>query len=189
MSKIAVLGGGFNPPHLGHLLICQQILFFTDNEEVWLMPYYQHPWEKPAVEPEHRLAMCKLMELEHIKVSDLEMKTKKKNFTFETIDNLVKEYPQDIFSWVIGSDLLPEFNTWEHSDDILSKVKLLVFPRAGFPLINLPANAYTINHNLLTTSDMASEKIREMVKKGLSIKGLVLPSVEEYIKKNKLYTK
>lgn len=187
MSKIAVLGGGFNPPHLEHLLISQQIIFFTQIEKVWLMPYYAHPWEKPSIDPQHRLAMCELMKTEGIEVSDFEMKMQKKNYTFETINALVKTYPEHEFSWVIGSDLLPEFTTWEGWQDILAKVKLLVFPRAGFPIKELPENSYTINNKLLTTSDIASEKIREMVKENLSIKGLVLPAVEEYIKKNNLY--
>ena len=185
--KIAILGGGFNPPHLGHLLLSQQILDFTDNEEIWLLPYFAHPWEKPSINPDERLKMCQYMKNGHIHVSDFEMKMKKKNYTYETVDLIVEQYPQHEFSWIIGSDLWKEFNTWENAQVILQKMHLLVFPRVGFPIGNLPENVYTINNKLLTTSDISSEKIREMVRMGLSIKGLVLPEVEEYIKKNGLY--
>lgn len=187
MASIAVLGGGFNPPHLGHLLLSQQVLFFTENTQVWWMPYYAHPWEKPSIDPKHRLAMGKLMESEGIIVSDFEILAKKKNFTFETIEKLIKAYPQHQFSWIIGSDLVAEFTTWEGWEKIVAHVKLLVFPRAGFPVEKLPDNAFLINDKLLTTSDISSEKIRAMVKKGLSIRGLVVPSVEEYIQRHQLY--
>ncbi len=185
--KIAVLGGGFNPPHVGHFLVCEQVLTFTDNQEIWLMPYFLHPWEKSSLELQHRAAMAELMANNNIKVSDLEINLKRKNYTYETIDLLVKKYPQHDFSWVIGSDLLREFFSWEHAQEMSKKVKILVFPRAGWPISDLPENFYTIKNKLLSTSDISSEKIREMVKKGQSIKGLVLPKVEEYIYEHGLY--
>lgn len=185
--KIAILGGGFNPPHLGHLMICEEVLAFTKNQQIWLMPYYAHPWDKPAISFLHRFNMSKLMENGKIKVSDFEAKMKKKNYTFETVNDLVKKYPQHEFSWIIGSDLLEEFFTWENAAQISEQMKILVFPRAGWPVKELPKNFYTIKSKLLTTTDVASEKIREMVKQGLSIKGLVLPKVEEYIFDNNLY--
>lgn len=185
--KIAILGGGFNPPHLGHLLICEQVLTFTDNIKIWLMPYFAHPWNKPSVSPDDRLAMTKFMAGGKIELCDLEMERKKKNYTYETVNLLVKQYPQHDFSWIIGSDLLEEFFTWEGTRNIVEKVKILVFPRAGWPVSHLPKNFYTIKNELLVTSDIASEKIREMVRQGLSIKGLVLPQVEKYISEHKLY--
>lgn len=185
--KIAVLGGGFNPPHLGHFLICQQVLAFTDNKEIWLMPYFAHPWEKSSLSFQHRLYMAKFMENSRIKVSDLEIQMRRKNYTYETIDLLTQKYTQHKFSWIIGSDLLKEFFTWEHAKEMSSKVKILVFPRAGWPICQLPNNFYTINNKLLSMSDISSEKIRAMVRLGQSIKGLVLPKVEEYIYKHHLY--
>lgn len=185
--KIAILGGGFNPPHLGHLLICQQVLSFTENREIWLIPYFAHPWEKSAISPLHRFKMTKMMENGKIKVSDLEIKLKRKNYTYETVEMLKQNYPHHNFSWIIGSDLYQEFFTWERADEMVKKIRILVFPRAGWPLGKLPDRFYTISDKLLTTSDIASEKIREMVKKGLSIKQLVLPEVEKYILKYHLY--
>jgi nicotinate-nucleotide adenylyltransferase len=185
--KIAVLGGGFNPPHLGHLLICQQVLAFTDIEEVWLLPYFAHPWEKPSISPDDRLAMCKTMESKTIKVSDIEIAQRRKNYTFETIDLITRKYPNHTFSWIIGSDLYEEFFSWEKSLEMVEKVNILVFPRAGWPITKLPANFWTIKDELLTTSDTSSEKIRKMIKEGLSIKGLVLPEVEKYIFDHGLY--
>lgn len=185
--KIAILGGGFNPPHIGHLLICQQVLSFTDNEEVWLVPYFAHPWEKTAISPLHRLRMTKMMENGNLRVSDLEIKLKRKNYTHETVDVIIKQFPQHDFSWIIGSDLYQEFFTWEKADQIAQKMRILVFPRAGWPIDKLPDSFYTTRDKLLTTSDISSEKIREMVKLGLSLKGLVLPKIEKYITKHSLY--
>lgn len=187
VMKIAVLGGGFNPPHIGHLLICQQVLSFTGNDEVWFLPYFQHPWDKQSIDPVHRLNMCKLMSSGKIKTSDLEINSKKKNYTFETVDLLISKYKQHDFSWIIGSDLWPEFMTWEKSSEMLKRIKLLVFPRAGFPVTHLEENVVTINNKLLNTSDISSEKIREMVHEGLPIDGLVTRGVGRYITENKLY--
>lgn len=185
--KIAILGGGFNPPHIGHLLICQQVLSFTDNEEIWLLPYFAHPWEKAAISPLHRLKMTQMMENGRIKVSNLEIKLKRKNYTFETVDIIKKKFPQHDFSWIIGSDLYQEFFTWEKAEQIIKKMRILVFPRAGWPVEKLPGGFYTTHDKLLTTSDISSEKIRGMVKQGLSIKGLVLSQVERYMLKQGLY--
>ncbi len=99
----------------------------------------------------------------------------------------MKKYPEHEFSWIIGSDLLEEFFTWENSAQISTQMKILVFPRAGWPVKELPKNFYTIKSKLLTITDVASEKIREMVRQGLSIKGLVSSQVEDYIDKQKLY--
>lgn len=186
--KIAVLGGGFNPPHMGHLLICQQILSFTENREVWFLPYYQHPWGKESIDVKHRYNMCNLMSLGSIKTSKLEIDSRRKNYTYESVNQLVKEYPEHEISWVIGSDLWPEFMKWENSAEMLKKIKLLVFPRAGFPIKKLIDNTYTINNKLINTSDISSEKIREMVNLGLPVDGLVTKAVGEYIKNNKLYS-
>ena len=185
--KIAVLGGGFNPPHMGHLLICRQVLSFTGNREVWFLPYFQHPWDKQSIDCKHRLKMCKLMSSGNIKTFDLEIETRKKNYTFETVVELVKKYPQHDFSWVIGSDLWPEFLTWEKAHEMLKKIKVLVFPRAGYPVINLQQNVSTISNKLTNTTDISSEKIREMVRQGLPVDGLVTKAVGDYIKQNKLY--
>ncbi|KKR31384.1 MAG: putative nicotinate-nucleotide adenylyltransferase [Candidatus Gottesmanbacteria bacterium GW2011_GWA2_41_12] len=185
--KIAIFGGGFNPPHLGHIFICDQVLAFTDNEEIWLMPYFTHPWEKNTIDPIHRYKMAKMVENKKVKVSDIEMKMGRKNYTWETIDILLSKYPEHQFSWIIGSDLWKDFFKWEKSEEFIKKIKILVFPRPGYPYEKLPDNVYTLTNKLLMTSNIASEKIREMVRQGLPIKGLVLPEVEKYILENKLY--
>lgn len=186
--KVAIFGGGFNPPHMGHLLICRQVLSFTDNKEVWFLPYYQHPWGKESIDWKHRLTMCELMSSGSIKTSKLEIDNRRKNYTYETVNQLVKKYPENDFSWIIGSDLWPEFMKWENSVEMLKKMRLLVFPRAGFVIKKLIDKTYTINNKLVNTSDISSEKIREMIHQGLPVDGLVTKAVGEYIKNNKLYS-
>ncbi len=164
--QIGVFGGSFDPPHLGHLLSALQLISFSYCGQVWFMPCFAHVWGKKLSPVKHRLAMTKLLGNKDIKVSALEIEQKRAMPTIETFKIFKKRYPQHQFFWVIGEKTLEELPKWKDYRKLIKNYNFLIVPEV---------------------EDISSSIIRERVKKGLSIKGLVPEKVEAYIKRNKLY--
>ena len=182
--KIALLGGAFNPPHLGHLMIAQQILDFTDMDEVWFLPNYGQSPPKPVASAVDRLAMTELLVLPETKVSTIEIDNKLDGETIHLLPFLPKDHE---FSFIIGSDQLPTFHLWLDWEKLLEHMPFYVFPRYGYPNEPLYKNMKVISHELLVGSNISSSKIRERVGKGLPVDQFVPPAVAGYIRNHKLY--
>lgn len=173
--KIGLLGGAFNPPHLGHLMIAQQVLDFTDTEEVWFLPNYSQLPPKPVVDVSDRLAMTKLLLLGKTKVSTIEIDNKLDGDTINLVPHLPHEHE---FRFIIGSDQLPTLHLWGRWEELLERLPFLVFPRYGFPNEPVYPNMTVISHELLIGSNIASSKIRDRVKRGLSIDQFVPATID-----------
>lgn len=182
--SIGLLGGAFNPPHLGHVMIAQQVLDFTDCEEVWFLPNFGQMPPKPVIEVSHRLAMTKLLSLSRTRVSTLEIENQLNGDTINLLPLLPKEHA---FRFIIGSDQLPTFHLWGRWEELLHRLPFFVFPRYGFPNEPLYSNMTMVTHELLVGTNISSTKIRERVKRGLSINQFVPDTVAMYIKDNRLY--
>lgn len=197
--KIGILGGGFNPPHYGHLLIAQQVLDFLKLDEIWLMPVNIHPFNKELLPADVRFKMAKLLETDKIKVSDHEIKQTKISYTFETLEALASSFPENIFYFIIGEDQLKVFKKWKEWSSLITKYKFIVFPREA-DVNNLPSiidslfedkniikNFIPVNFANIATTNISSSMIRRRIKDGRSIKYLVPEKVEQFIINNKLY--
>lgn len=185
--RIGLLGAVFNPPHLGHLLMAEQAMDFTSIEEVWLLPVYHHSFNKHLNELQVRLDLTKFLTNHRIKLSTLEVDYKLSGRTIELVPILKRAYPNDKFTFIIGSDQLPIFHKWGEYEKLLTLMPFLVVPRAGFPLTPLYSGMKVLNHLLLIKTNISSTIVRDRVKKGLAIDHLVPEKVKEYIEKNKLY--
>lgn len=181
------MGGVFNPPHLGHLLMAEQAMDFTGIEQVWLLPVYQHSFNKHLNSLEERLKMTGMLTDDKIKLSILEIDHKLSGQTIELIPILKKLYPQHRFVFIIGSDQLATFHKWGEYKKLLKLMPFLVIPRAGFPLQPLYSGMKVLDHPLLVKTNISSTIIRNRFKKGLTIDHLVPEKVREYIEKKKLY--
>lgn len=180
--NIALFGGSFNPPHNGHLMIAQQMLDFSDSDEVWFLPNYGQAPPKPVASVEDRLAMTKLLVLPRTRVSTIEIDNKLSGETIDILPFLPKEHR---FSFVIGSDLLQSFSTWRDWQKLLAAMPFWVYPRHGFPLAPLHAGMRALSGEEINIS---STDVRERVARGLSIDQCVPVAVAEYIQKHGLYT-
>ncbi|OGG09082.1 nicotinate (nicotinamide) nucleotide adenylyltransferase [Candidatus Gottesmanbacteria bacterium RBG_16_43_7] len=182
--KIALLGGAFNPPHIGHTMIARQVLDFTDYQQIWFLPNYSQSPPKPVAGVEHRLNMTRFLEFPGAVVSTVEIDNKLDGQTVNTLPHLPKEHT---YCFVIGSDQLPVFHLWGRWQELLKSMPFLVFPRYGYPNEPLYENMTVVGHRFLIGSNISSTKIRERVKAGLSIAEFVPAGVGEYITKNSLY--
>ena len=185
--KIGILGGSFDPPHFGHLLVARQAREIVHLDEIWLMPYFAHNWDPTVSAAAHRLAMTRRIEEPGITVSDVEIKHQQKNYTIETVRRLKSKYAHEFF-WIIGSDILPEFQRWKDWEQLEREVSFLVFPRNGHSIPSeLPRGFQAINSPELVTSNLSSTIVRNRLTKGLSVVGLIPQGVIDYIEKHKLY--
>ncbi len=182
--KIGLFGGAFNPPHLGHLMIAQQVLDFTDTDEVWFVPNYGQLPPKPVEAVAHRLAMTRLLSLDRTRVSTIEIDNKLDGDTIHLLPYLPVEHE---FRFIIGSDQLPTLHLWGNYKELLSKLPFLVFPRYGFPNEPLYPNMTVITHEDLIGSNISSTKIRNRVGSGLSVEQFVPSLVASYIDAHGLY--
>lgn len=182
--RVALFGGSFNPPHVGHVMIAQQVLDFCPVDEVWCLPSYGQSPPKDVAPIEHRLAMTKLLDLPKTKVSTIEIDNKLDGETVHILPYLPKDHE---FSFIMGSDQLATFETWLDWQKLLDAMPFWIFPRYGYPEVSLRKNMTLVAHDALMATDISSTKVRERVKQGLDISLFVPPPVASYIKENKLY--
>lgn len=183
--NIMLFGGGFDPPHLGHLTIARTVIASKIAQEVWYVPCFLHPFHKKVSSAQHRLEMLSFMTEDHIKIEDFELSRHKPSYSIDTLEALSKKYPQHKYSWIIGSDNVEKFHKWHRYEELLSKYDVYVYPRAGFSTKNADPKM-----KILADIDevvVSSTQIRNAVAQNTDISELVLPEIQEYIKTHSLY--
>lgn len=197
--KIAILGGAFDPPHLGHQIVAQELLQQLELDEVWLMPVYSHPLSKTLSPASHRLAMTRMLETEKIKVSDFEITKADTSYTIETLQSLTQKYPEHSFSWCIGTDMLTDFHKWKDWQQLVANYSFIIYPRGFgirdieprvvevFQISPLPERITVVDQANIAISNISSTLIRNKLKAGQSISHLVPQEVISYIQLHHLY--
>jgi nicotinate-nucleotide adenylyltransferase len=196
---IALFGGTFNPIHYGHLLICEGIREEYNLEKVVFIPARipPHKDKNEIIQASHRLEMAKLAIKDNpfFEVSDMELKREGSSYTIDTVRIYKNLYNIDRMGLILGADSLINFETWRNFTDIFPLVDIYVASRPDSDAQTLEKTIQRfenefeakINKYSLRTMDYSSTEIRDRISKGLSIKYLVPPAVEEYIYKAELY--
>ncbi|ARF15570.1 nicotinate-nucleotide adenylyltransferase [Sporosarcina sp. P12(2017)] len=187
MKRIGILGGTFNPPHTGHLLIANEVRYALQLDEVWLMPTAVPP-HKVAVgdaTAEQRLQMVKLAvdEVDGLRASSFEMERGGVSFTYDTMSQLVQDEADVHFHFIIGGDMIDQLPTWYRIEDLLDIVTFIGVKRPGAD------NASAIPVQLVETPqlDLSSTLIRQRFVEGGTVQLLIPPAVEAYIREERLY--
>ena len=184
--NIAILGGRFDPPHIFHFWTAQQVLENSGNiDQVWYLPDYQNAFKTIVASVEDRLEMLRSIETGRIKTSRVGIKEQTVTYTVGVVNELIKDTANRYF-WIVGSDILSEFSKWRDYQRLMRLITFLVMPRKDFPIKQIPAGFKRIEGNLML-SNVSSTIIRDRVRRGLTIAGLVFPETEEYIRKRNLY--
>jgi nicotinate-nucleotide adenylyltransferase len=134
--QVALLGGSFNPPHVGHLLAAHYVRATQGVDEVWLMPTFRHPFGKVTAPYEHRVRMCELLCQDAsgwMKTSRVESEVGKDGRTVDTLEFLQARHPEYHFTLIIGSDILKDLPSWKDFDRIQRMARVVVLYRAGYP--------------------------------------------------------
>lgn len=189
--NVCVYSGSFNPIHNGHIALAEYLVDRQIVDEVWVIITPQNPL-KPSdtlINDNLRLQMARLA-LEGRKgivVSDVEIHLPKPSYTIDTLRFLQSQYPLYGFCLLIGQDNVAIFDKWKSYRQILHDFRVLVYPRNGatktehlkYPEMQLLTDAPTV--------DISSTDIRNRVKSGLPITGLLPDAVAEFIAEHRLY--
>ncbi|MBK7863230.1 MAG: nicotinate (nicotinamide) nucleotide adenylyltransferase [Archangiaceae bacterium] len=135
--RVALLGGSFNPPHVGHLMAAIYVRACLGDDQVWLVPTFHHPFGKETVAYEHRVAMCEAAAADHaswLKVSRAESELhSSEGRTIDLLEQLLPRHPGVRFRLVIGSDIVADLPKWKAWERIAQLVDVTVLYRAGYP--------------------------------------------------------
>jgi len=184
--RIAIFSGSFNPIHNGHLAIAREVLLQGAADELWFLVSPQNPLKKEVdLLPEtDRLKMVKIaIDNEPcMKASDFEFLLPRPTYTIHTLESLRTNYPEHAFKLLIGSDNLAIFDQWFEYQKIIDQFGLIVYPRPGFDIETLPKfqNTTFISAPLI---DLSATAIREKLKKGGSIEGMVPEKIALFLHK------
>ena len=186
--NVGILGGSFDPPHIGHYFVIRQILELRPEiDKILLVPAFQHQWKPAFASVEARTSMLKHFVNNRVEISDVEIQRKGISYTIDTIKQLKTQTDAELY-WIVGSDIIYEFERWEKKDELIKEAHFLVFPRDPYHLPEkLPQGFECIQDKYLITTNISSTAIRQRIKMGKSIEGLVPEKVRSYIIKNKLY--
>jgi nicotinate-nucleotide adenylyltransferase len=185
-KEIALFGGSFNPIHNDHIQMANSVLKKKIADEVWIIPSKNHPFAKQLAPAKHRINMINLaFDNKNIKVDTTEIDSNEINYTICAIKKLKKQYAYK-FYWMIGADILNEMNNrWYGLKELLKETEFIVFSRKGYSIKAVPN--MKVKAVLDIKTNKSSSNIRELIKHGESLKGLVPLNAERYIIKNRLY--
>ncbi|MBW7888013.1 MAG: nicotinate (nicotinamide) nucleotide adenylyltransferase [Bacteroidetes bacterium] len=190
--NIGILGGTFNPPHLGHLKTAEFVLHELKLSKLIFIPSYITPLKEGDEQElsDHRLQMTNFMakKNQRFECSDIEIQRKGKSFTVDTILILKKKYLQEKLFLIIGADNYSSFHKWKEPEKILECTTLTVMTR---PTFEIKKNEFISHENIIFITvpavHISSSEIRDKVKRGESIEEFVLPEVLAYIQRQRLY--
>lgn len=189
--KIGILGGSFNPIHIGHAILANYITQFTDIEQLWLMVSPQNPLkdQQPSSYDVHRIAMAELVasKCDNVITSGLEFTLPRPSYTIDTLNVLTEKFPHHEFTLIIGADNWYYFDKWKDSDVIIKKHNIMIYPRKGYEIIipdHLKNKVTELNSPII---DVSSTFIREQLKAGKNMNFYLPQDVYKYILENRLY--
>lgn len=189
MKRIGILGGTFNPIHLGHLIIAQMAQEQVKLEKIFFVPSNKPPHKssRGVVLAKHRFNMVRVAieKSPFWEVSDCEIKRGGRSYTIDTV-----RYFRDIFGqttklfFIIGGDMLSQLKTWK---DINKIQKIVDFIAVDRPKYKRRRNNWKYYKVMMPGIDISSSYVRECIRKRRAIKYFVPDSVEKYIIRNNLY--
>jgi nicotinate-nucleotide adenylyltransferase len=190
--KVGLFFGSFNPIHVGHLVIANYMLAYTDLDRIWFVISPHNPLKQKSslLHEAHRMQMVSLAIGDNVKMqaSNIEFNLPQPSYTVNTLAHLKERYPLNKFVLIMGRDNLENFHKWKNYEEILKYHELYVYPRP-----TEKENEF-INHPKVKLVDapvieISSTSIREAIKEKKDLRYFVAPAVWEYMKEMHFYEK
>ena len=203
MANIGLFFGTFNPIHVGHLIIANQLVETTDLEKVWLVVSPQNPLKQKStlLNDGQRLMMVRLAveDNPNLIASNVEFELEKPSYTVKTLAHLKEKYPSHQFSLIMGEDNLRTFHKWYNYEKIINDYRIYVYPRM---LTEGEKNKLKISSvsdlhehpNITFCRDtpvlpISASFIRGAIEKGQDVRYLLTEPVYQYVDEMRFYTK
>lgn len=206
MKTVGILGGSFNPPHIGHARVAEEVLESGWVDEVWIMPCKHNPlkvhqsnsFKQPTSQQRYDMVELMVGELSGgIYLSNFELihnEGGESSYTYKTLQKLSNHYPDHTFKWIVGMDQVESHGLilkgWMNGEEIKKEYGIILLSRGGYstPVIN---STIDTNEVVVIESDtdieLSSTVLRMKIMNGKSTKYLIPDSVREYIDENQLY--
>lgn len=185
--RIAVLGGTFDPVHLGHLHLAEEVLATGRYDRIFFIPAFlpAHK-DKPQTTPHERLEMLGLaLSDSHFEIEPCEIERKKMSYSIDTIDYLyARLHPVGHIGFVIGDDLVSGLPTWKEADNLMEKVDLIIAHRTSRSETKTEYRHYYLQNPLI---DISSGDIRRRIKTGKPFRYMLPEKVYGYVQSRNLY--
>lgn len=191
MIRTGLFGGSFNPIHNGHIRLARHLLVAAKLDEVWFMVSPQNPLKKQRdlLDDGKRLELVRmaLAEEPRMEACDYEFRLPRPSYTWNTLQHLASDYPDRVFTLLVGGDNWANFAKWRNAGDILNNYSIVVCPRSGSPIDkeSLPPTVTVVDTPLI---DISSTEVRRRLRASETIEGLVPRSVERRIAEERLYS-
>ena len=187
--RVGLLGGSFDPPHVGHLLAASDAFEALSLDRLVFVPAAVQPLkiDRIATRAEQRLAMTKLLAEGDARfdVDAIEIDRGGLSYTVDTLTALRQRWPSAELFWLVGADIVPSFAQWREPGRIVELATVVVLQRAGDTAGGtLPAGMRCLATRRV---DVSSTEIRQRVREGKSVRGFVPDAVAEYIAAERLY--
>jgi nicotinate-nucleotide adenylyltransferase len=197
VTRVGILGGTFNPPHLGHLICAQEALIQLELDRILMIPAGVPPHKAVSEDPgqTHRLELCRraIQGDPRFEVSALEMERVGLSYTVDTLAELNRAAPHDELFLIVGGDVAASLSDWRSPERVLALATLAIARRRGtsrsaieITLGRIPGGERA-RFFRMPPIGISSTEIRERVQRHESIRYLVPDAVVNYIDENQLY--
>jgi nicotinate-nucleotide adenylyltransferase len=189
LPRLGILGGTFDPPHNGHIAVARTALKEFDLRNVIFVPakYPPHKQGEEISSETDRLNMLKLAvdNYSEFEVSEMELNREGLSFTIDTLREIKNLFSEFEIVFIIGADNIAEMESWFKPEEILETATVVAFNRPGFT----PGGRFMSRIKMFNMSpvDISSTEIREKLRSGREVTGLLPAAVLDYIEKNSLY--
>lgn len=200
-EKIGIMGGTFNPIHIGHLILAEQALEQYELDKIWFMPSKTPPHKvNQYIESDvHRLELVKLAIVGHpnFSISTMEIEREGTTYTADTLELLTRHHPNNEYFFIMGGDSIFQLETWYQPEEILKRTHILAASRYGITeekmlnQIQYLNEKYQAKVKLLRVPmiDISSNMLRSAISHGKTVRYYLPESVIEYIRFHNLYQK
>jgi nicotinate-nucleotide adenylyltransferase len=188
MKRIGILGGTFDPPHLGHLLIAEEVRIGLELDEIWFIPNQVPPHkQEAATNAEARIDMVKraIRNNPSFRINSMEVERSGKSYTADTVRILKEEHPDTAFYFIIGADMVEYLPHWHKIDQLIELITFVGVKRPGYQL----KTEYPITEVEIPLIDISSTLVRKRLAENRTVNYLIPETVYAYIKEKRLYEK
>lgn len=191
MMNIGIFSGSFNPIHIGHIILANDVIEYTDIDEVWFLVTPHNPLKNEAslLDEMERLKMVELATKPYnrMKVSDFEFDLPRPSYTVDTLKALHKKYPDHNFTLIIGADNWSHIETWKDYKEIISNFNLLIYPRLDYRVTIPQKLRNTVKLLDSPIIEISSTSIREGLREHKNVRPFLPVETHDYIVNNQLY--
>lgn len=188
METVGILGGSFNPVHIGHMMLASYLVQWGYVDSIWLTLSPRNPLKEPGelLPDMKRLTMLSIAAkgAPGIEICDIELSMPRPSYTISTLDVLRERNPDTRFKLVIGSDNWRIFDQWRDAQRILDEYGVIVYPRPGYPVTDEHVAGLEIVDAPM--AHVSSSFVRDAIARGRNMNYFLPAGVYKYIIDNKL---